>query len=310
MPTYNAERWIRTAIESVLLQTHKRLELVISDGGSMDATVQIVRSYDDPRIRIDVAPHRLKAISNWNRSVLLSTGQYIKFLHQDDTIVPTCVEEMLSLALDDPRIGLVFARRQVVLPESPSAEELAWLERYGDLYQCFSGLDRVNDGYNLFSQMVAGGLEENWIGEPSSVLATKACLARVGMFNPRLHQAMDLELWCRAMLHFRVGFVDRVLSTYLHHSDSMTGENERLGRGWLDRLWLLEALLAEAPPGPARDRLAELRRAALGKAVRTQTRRVLLRRFSGEFSEYALYRLRGAVGRAPALYPDFPVTEG
>jgi hypothetical protein len=118
-----------------------------------------------------------------------------------------------------------------------------------------------------------------------------------------MRQVMDLDLWCRVMLRCRVGFVDRTLSAYLHHHGSMTTDNARFGRDWLDRVWLFEDLLAGGVVEPERTKLEQLRRAALRTAVKAQAGRVARRRFSGELGAYVRYRLSAAAGRAPALVP-------
>ena len=309
VPTYNGGRWIGAAVESVLAQTYERFELVVSDGGSTDDTAEVVRSYGDPRIRIDVAARRLPAIANWNRSVILANGEYVKFLHQDDTIAPGCLEEMLAVALEDPAVGLVFARRRVALGERPGRVDVEWSQTYADVHEGFHALERINDGRALFRQLLDAEFETNWVGEPTSVLMSRTCLATVGLFNPHLEQIMDLDLWCRAMLGYRVGFVDQVLSTYLHHGDSLTDENARLARGWLDRLWLFESLrTCDLGPSDAA-KIAGLRRVEARKALTAQAKRIVRRRFSGELVEYAGYRLSAAVGRAPGIHPALSETE-
>ncbi len=303
LPAFNGARWIEQAIESVRAQTYERLELVVSDGGSSDGTARIARSFDDDRIRVFEAPQRLGAIANWNRSVALATGEYLKLLHQDDTLEPTCIEEMVALARTDPEIGLVFAPRRLAFAGEPTPEDRSWQRKYTELHRRFRSLERVNDGRALFRQILAANFEENWVGEPSSVLLTRRCLARIGLFSTQLRQVPDLDLWCRAMLSFRVGFVDRPLSTYLVHGESLTRQNERAERSWLDRLWLSESLLAEDLAGDERAALEAVRREALRAAGRAQVGRVLRGRFSGELVAYAGYRLRALRGAAPPLHP-------
>jgi glycosyltransferase involved in cell wall biosynthesis len=304
MPAHNAGRWIGQAIESVLDQTYHDFELVVSDNASTDATTDIVRSYGDARIRIDTTPKLISAVANHNRSVVLSRGAFVKFLHADDMLSPTCLEEMVTLASEDPSIGFVFAPRDVLLesPESPIDRD--WSRTYAHLHERFVSLDRVNDGRTLFRQLLAAGFDMNWIGEPSAVLASRACLVRVGLFNPRLHQIADLDLWLRIMLSHRVGYLSRSLSTYRHHSQSVTAANARLGLDWLDRLWLLEGLSAEPMLDPdERRRIVKLRNAALWRASRTQARCLLQGRFSPvtDFADYWEYRARALVGKRPVL---------
>ena len=112
MPAYNAGRWIRDAIEHILAQTYGDFELVISDNASTDDTVEIARSYADPRIRIEPQAKRISPTANHNRSILLSTGEFVKFAHADDMLLPTCVEEMVAPLMEDPQIGLVPRRER------------------------------------------------------------------------------------------------------------------------------------------------------------------------------------------------------
>lgn len=299
MPAYNAGAWIAEAIESVLAQTLEDFELVVSDNNSTDDTAAIARSFDDPRVRVSTVSPKVGAVENHNRSVHLSRGRYVKFLHADDALLPTCLEEMTAAAQEDERIGIVFAPRRVKL----EGEDVEWVEEFARAHEHFDELQRVNDGLPLFRQLLASRLERNWVGEPSNVLATRACLEEVGLFNPHLFQIADFELWLRAMLRFRIAFLDHELTVYRHHSASVTAKNARVGRDWLDRLWLYQGLLADpALPGPERAQVRRLRDAALRRAVfRSQPRRLSQRRFNGDLPDYLAYLMRPA-GKRPLLY--------
>jgi glycosyltransferase involved in cell wall biosynthesis len=302
MPAHNAEEWIAEAIDSVLEQTYSNFELVISENMSTDRTAEIARAYDDPRIKIEPTTRLIDPVANHNRSVALSTGTYVKFLHADDKLLPTCLEEMVALAGEDERIGLVFAPREVILEESAGAADLDWSRLHGRLHELFGELARINEGYVLLRKMLAAGIEKNWIGEPSAVLVSRDSLASVGLFSPRLHQIADLDLWLRIMLSYRVGYIGHTLSQYRHHGRSVTAQNASDGRDWLDRLWMYEALLRQ-PTLAAEDRASvrRLRTTALLQACRAQARRLMQRRSILGLPAYGLYRIRGLVGDAPPI---------
>jgi glycosyltransferase involved in cell wall biosynthesis len=288
VPAYNAERWIAPALESALAQTYTDFELVVADNGSTDATVEIARSYDDPRLRVETATRTIRAIPNHNRAVRLSRGAFVKFLHADDLLLPRCVEEMVAVALEDQRVALVFAPREVLLEGASDPE---WAERFARPHERFERLERINDGRRLFRQLLAEGFEENWIGEPSAVLLRRRALERVGLFNERLYQIADLELWARIAVDYRIGFVDEILSVYRHHELSGTAQNARIRRDWFDRPWLLEGLLA-IPSLTAEERreLLRLRRTALWLVLRAQAARVARRQWTPELASYLAYR--------------------
>jgi glycosyltransferase involved in cell wall biosynthesis len=308
MPVFNAERWIGAALGSALQQTYTEFELIVADNGSTDGTLDIVRSFDDSRLRIQTATRTLTAVANHNRAIRLSKGAFVKFLHGDDLLLPDCVGAMVSLALEDDAIGLVFAPRDVLLEEGSDPD---WAERFARPHEHFETLERINDGRDLFRQLLTACFDENLIGEPSAVLLRRSALARAGLFNERLFQIADLELWARIAYDHRVGFVDRVLSVYRHHKFSGTVENARIRRDWFDQVWLVEGLLA-IPELSSEDRreLRRLRRSALRRALRTQAARLVQRRWTPELAAYLRHRSLSALGEQPTLHERLGVLEG
>src|SRR5688572_1854444 len=98
MPTYNGARYLRSAIESALSQTYPNFELLVVDDGSTDDTLTIAREFArlDSRIKVHQNTKRLGLAGNWNRSIDLAAGEWIKFLFQDDLLHSECVELMLD----------------------------------------------------------------------------------------------------------------------------------------------------------------------------------------------------------------------
>ena len=164
-------------------------------------------------------------------------------------------------------------------------------------------LERLNEGRPLFVTMVQAGIWENWIGEPTSVLVTRAAFRSDGLFNPYLRQIMDLEFWLRVMLGYRVGFIDRPLALYRMHTESATASDQSVNRGWLDRLWMLEGLLDDDRLGPFRALISRYRDDALRGARRAQVRRVARRQFASSLSTYLRFRSLPAEERSAALHP-------
>jgi glycosyltransferase involved in cell wall biosynthesis len=301
VPVYNAERWLAGALESAVAQTYEELEIVVSDNASTDASAEIASGFGDPRIRVERSRETIGAVANHNRSIRLSRGAYVKFLHADDLLLPRCVEEMVALAREDESVGLVFAPREVDVEGAPDPE---WGELFARPHEYFSSLERVNDGRRLFRELLDDGFEGNWVGEPSAVLVTRGALEHVGLLNERLFQIADLELWARIMVSCRVGFVDHVLSVYRHHGESGTVRNASSHRDWFDRPWLLEGLLAIPDLTPdERARLVALRRSALRRAGRSQLARVARGRLTTELPRYVAFRARASLGKAPLLAP-------
>ena len=88
MASYNGERFIHQQIESILIQIGESDELVISDDGSLDNTVEIIRSFDDPRIKLFSNEGEKGYVGNFLNAVNNSIGDIVYFSDQDDVWHP------------------------------------------------------------------------------------------------------------------------------------------------------------------------------------------------------------------------------
>ena len=92
MPAYNAEKYLREAIDSILAQTYTDFELIIINDGSTDSTKEVIHSYSDPRI-IYIENERNSGICiTLNKGLDASRGRYIVRMDSDDISVPERLE--------------------------------------------------------------------------------------------------------------------------------------------------------------------------------------------------------------------------
>jgi glycosyltransferase involved in cell wall biosynthesis len=112
MPIYNGENYVREALDSILAQTFRDFELIISDNASTDATKEICRSYaaKDPRIRYCRAEKNLGGAYNHNRVFELSTGRYFKWAAHDDVCAPEFLERCVEILDREPSVVLCYPR--------------------------------------------------------------------------------------------------------------------------------------------------------------------------------------------------------
>src|SRR5690606_10551481 len=106
MPAYNAGSHIREAIESILQQTFTDFEFLIINDGSTDDTLEIIRSYDDARIRLVSRPNK-GLIATLNEGMELAVTNYIARFDADDICVPTRLEEQYNFLQNNPDYILV-----------------------------------------------------------------------------------------------------------------------------------------------------------------------------------------------------------
>lgn len=112
LPVYNGERFLRFTLDSLLQQTYRDFELIISDNASTDSTMQICMSYAarDPRIRYTRNKENIGAAANFNRLFELAHGKYFKWAASDDILSPTFLENCIDVLDKDPSIVLCYSR--------------------------------------------------------------------------------------------------------------------------------------------------------------------------------------------------------
>ena len=91
LTAFNEERYIKKAIESILNQTFKDLELIVVNDGSTDNTLDIIKGFDDERIVLINQENRGPGASR-NRALELAKGDYIMYLDGDDWYCEEAVE--------------------------------------------------------------------------------------------------------------------------------------------------------------------------------------------------------------------------
>ena len=99
MPIYNAYDYLRPAIDSVLDQTLKEIELICVDDGSTDSSFDLIKEYQkkDERIRIVTETNAGPALAR-NNGIKRARGEYLAFLDADDFFEPTLLEKLYTLA--------------------------------------------------------------------------------------------------------------------------------------------------------------------------------------------------------------------
>ena len=99
MATYNGEKYIREQLESIIPQLRDDDELVVSDDASTDSTLDIVRSYNDPRIKIFQNENHGVA-HNFENALRHASGDILYFADQDDVWLPGKLDKMEKFLVD------------------------------------------------------------------------------------------------------------------------------------------------------------------------------------------------------------------
>ncbi len=191
VPVYNGERHLEACLNSILGQTHQRLEVVVSVQDSTDQSVEIVRSFSDPRLRLLPKPFEsLDLHANWARALEASTGEFVKLACQDDLLLTDCLSLQVELLEQHPTAVLACGRRRMIDDDDKvliNARGLGNLTNAGT---------QVTDGRTIARACTRAGA--NLLGEPVNVLIRRSALPHP-LFDPRWIFAIDIEFYLRCL---------------------------------------------------------------------------------------------------------------
>lgn len=122
---FNAEKYVETAVNSILSQTYKKVEIIIWDNVSSDRTSEIILSFEEPKIRYFRAQRHTNLYKARNLAVKQCSGEFIAFLDSDDQWHPDKLEKQIAL-FSNPCVGLVYSNYS--LSDERDAQEGAELK--------------------------------------------------------------------------------------------------------------------------------------------------------------------------------------
>lgn len=230
IPTYNGAKYLEAALGSVEQQTYKNIEVIISDDNSQDNTISIVESFKNKVIfPVHIYHHNPSGIgANWNNSLKHADGVYIKFLFQDDLLYPTCIEEMVLVFEKEKKIGLVSAKRDILIEGEITLENSKWIKAYKDLQLKLTltsnNLYILNKSFFSKPEFLLNPL--NKIGEPSGILFRKSLLGEIGFFREDMIQILDLEFYNRVLKKHEIAIINKELYAFRIHAMQATNINK------------------------------------------------------------------------------------
>ena len=168
VPCFNGERFLGAAIDSVLAQDYRPVEIIVIDDGSADDSVDIAEAYGDP-VRVIRAEHRGIAAAR-NAGILASHGEYLGFLDADDLYLPGKLSAQVAALEADPGIDYC----------------LCIAENFWE-----AGLEAERDRYSELGKVRA-------THHPGAMLARRSAFDRIGLLDTRRAVGDDIDWFLRA----------------------------------------------------------------------------------------------------------------
>jgi len=203
MTTYNREKYLGAAIESVMDSTYQNWELLVVDDRSKDKSVEIAQSYaaKDPRVKVILNEKNLGDYPNRNKAASLAQGKYLKYVDADDMIYPVGLEVFVAGMEKFPEAGFGLGS----LPQ--------------DKFRIFPFLLSPREAYkrHYFEQQL-------FHKAPLSAIMRKDVFEKVGGFTGRRYLG-DFEMWHILASRYPVVLMSQGVVWYREHEEQEMQNN-------------------------------------------------------------------------------------
>ncbi|MDD3474911.1 MAG: glycosyltransferase family 2 protein [Candidatus Dojkabacteria bacterium] len=204
---YNTDKYLEDTIRSVLSQKGDfELEYIITDGGSTDNSLNIIKKYKD---RLKYISEKDKGQSDGiNKGLKMATGDIVAFLNADDLYTEGALDRVVTYFKENPDCMWLTGYCRII--NDNDKEIKTYVTRYKN-----SKLRKFT-----FEQL----LIENCISQPATFWRRKL-LDEVGYIDESLHYSMDQDLWARFAKKYRLHLIKEYIACFRFTPDTKTGSS-------------------------------------------------------------------------------------
>lgn len=199
LPAYNAEKYLRQAVDSILSQTYRNFELLLIDDGSTDSTPQIISGYKDERIVAIRNEKNLGLIATLNKGIKLSKGEFIARMDADDISLPQRFEKQLEYFAKHPKVAAC-----------------------GTWYYSFNGSSSKRIVKDDADWLRANLLFTSCLCHPSTMIRKGVLTGNTIKYHEEYKHAEDYDLWIEISKMAALGNVQEFLFKYRSHPQQVS----------------------------------------------------------------------------------------
>lgn len=198
LPTFNSAEFLEKTFECLRKQSYRPFQLIVSDDGSSDLTLPIVKEFirSNPDIKtILLENSHAGPGENRNRAIRQSSGEWIAFLDSDDIWEQNKLETMMKCIQEEPEVDLWCHNEYLV--HNGNRTVLSHDQNFDRSVSAFLSLYRGNSL------------------STSAVVCRRDILIQGGLFDPTLPAAQDYDLWLRLSKLAKIGYCKEILGSYI-----------------------------------------------------------------------------------------------
>lgn len=217
LTSFNHEKFIREAVDSVLNQTFTDFELIVWDDASSDNSWHVITQYSDPRIKAFRNEEQKRGIWGINKAISeVATGEYIAIHHSDDVWGLDKLKSQVAFLEANPGVGAVFTNACAITEDgSPLTDERHF---YANI---FNQPNRTRHEWLRF--FFCHG---NALCHPS-VLIRKTCYEDCGLYRFGFAQVGDFDMWIRLCLKHEIHVLPERLVRFRVRNNEANASGDR-----------------------------------------------------------------------------------
>ncbi len=226
VPAFNAEKYIKQTLESILQQTYENYNIYIINDGSTDNTNSVIQKFNSNNIFI-VDQNNSGPSKSRNNGYRNGKGKYVVFLDSDDLWSPEFLERTVKFLEQHENIGYVFTEFSTFNTSGTIRER--WSQEDGRVFEipALNSADREK----IFSRKIWSDLLVGSFVPMGGALLRRESVDDTGLFDESLTNAEDREFFIRLSYEYDSAFIDECLFHYRIHENSLSRNLEKLTIG-------------------------------------------------------------------------------
>lgn len=225
--------YFEEALDSAISQKYSNFEVIVCDDSPGDRIKEVVLKKNDPRIIYHKNQKHLGGRQNYLECIKISTGEYIKFLNDDDVLSDRCLATMVQyFEFLGPMISMVTSDRKLIDENGEILPDRSINRKITDRNVIFKG--KETGDYLLSTHRVI-------MGEPSSVMFRRRDALRIphgiiNLTNKKSYCHVDLIMWLNLLKLGDLAYISEILSFTRIHTNQVRWNREtylRCASSWL-----------------------------------------------------------------------------
>jgi glycosyltransferase involved in cell wall biosynthesis len=211
IPTFNRAALVKSCIAAALAQSYPYFEVFVSDNASTDETPDVLKAFDDRRLRSNRQQTNIGLVGNWNACLAQAKGEYIVFVSDDDIVEPWFLDRCIDVVRSEPGVPIVIALSDIL---------------FSNGYRLIGTINRrlgtgIWDGTEILTEVLNGLV---FAPMCTILLRTEVLRARGGFPVDWGPHTVDKAVLVPLLLTSRAGLVNERCGTQSTHDDTVTSK--------------------------------------------------------------------------------------